>query len=635
MKTNYSRTVLAWLVATLLFTACGGGGVSPPAGGGTTSYTISGSTSGLIGTITLQDNSGDDLTVSTNGSFTFSHKVTSGSPYSVTVLTQPVGQTCSVSTGTGTVSGSNVTNVAVVCATDTYNLGGAVSGLIGSIVLQDNGGDNLTVVANGTFTFATKVANGSPYSVTVLTQPVGQTCSVSTGTGTVSGSSVTNVALVCTTNAYSVGGTLTGLSAGNSITLTNNATDNLILNSNGAFTFVTQLDNVAAYSLTLSATTPTAQPCTSTFGAGTINAANINSMNVFCGRPGGLGTFTSTGTLTTGHNYRHSSTLLPNGKVLVAGGEAPNNILGSGILASAELYDPDTGTWTATGSLATGRSGHTATLLPNGKVLVSGGTDSSGNSLSSAELYDLATGTWSATGSLVMGRTIHTATLLANGKVLVSGGFNPTDNTLRYALSFCELYDPATRTWTATGSMSTKREGHAATLLPNGKVLVSGGEPSTFEGNVASVDLYDPASGTWTVTAALSTPRGGHSSTLLPNGKVLVSGGIDNYGHVLPSADLYDPATETWAATGLMTTERYVHTATLLPTGQVLVSGGTSQYVNALASAELYDPNAGTWTSTGSLPLGVYGHKATLLANGKVLISGSLTLLANDAEIYY
>ena len=166
------------------------------------------------------------------------------------------------------------------------------------------------------------------------------------------------------------------------------------------------------------------------------------------------------------HALFHTATLLPNGKVLVAGGYDGNSVA----LASAELYDPASGTWTATGSLATARDGHTATLLPNGKVLVAGGLDSSQVAFASAELYDPASGTWTATGSLATARYIHTATLLPNGKVLVAGGL-----TAAALLASAELYDPASGTWTATGSLATARYSHTATLLPNGKVLVAGG----------------------------------------------------------------------------------------------------------------------------------------------------------------
>ena len=179
------------------------------------------------------------------------------------------------------------------------------------------------------------------------------------------------------------------------------------------------------------------------------------------------------------------------------------------------VIDPS---WTATGSMGTARTGHTATLLQSGKVLVAGGSDGSVY-LSSAELYDPATGTWTSTGSLADARGNHTATLLPSGKVLVAGGLG---SGFTY-LSSTELYDPASGMWTATGSLGTARWGHTATLLPSGKVLVAGGFNA---GSLSSAELYDPASGTWTATGSMSTPRYGHTATLLPSGKVLVAGGI-------------------------------------------------------------------------------------------------------------
>ena len=206
-------------------------------------YSVGGTVSGLSGSVVLQDNGGDNLTVSANGSFTFATKLASGAAYAVTVKTQPAGQTCTVASGSGTIASANVTNVAVTCTTNapsTYSVGGTVSGLSGSVVLQDNGGDNLTVSANGSFTFATKLASGAAYAVTVQTHPAGQTCTVASGSGTIASANVTNVAVTCTANAtYSVGGTVSGLAG--TVVLQDNGGDNLTVSANGPFTFATKL----------------------------------------------------------------------------------------------------------------------------------------------------------------------------------------------------------------------------------------------------------------------------------------------------------------------------------------------------------------------------------------------------------
>jgi N-acetylneuraminic acid mutarotase len=188
----------------------------------------------------------------------------------------------------------------------------------------------------------------------------------------------------------------------------------------------------------------------------------------------GAGVFTSTGSLNTARE-EHTATLLPNGKVLVAAGYDGYSWVSSDLLASAELYDPSTGNWSPTGSLNTARSGHTATLLPSGQALIVGGYNidaySNAVELASAELYDPATGIWTPTGNLTDARHYHTATLLPNGQVLVAGGLD------EFGISAsAELYDPATGVWTPTGSLTDVRVNHTATLMANGLDLVAGGE---------------------------------------------------------------------------------------------------------------------------------------------------------------
>jgi N-acetylneuraminic acid mutarotase len=319
----------------------------------------------------------------------------------------------------------------------------------------------------------------------------------------------------------------------------------------------------------------------------------------------------------------HTATLLSSGKVLAAGGEFFNGSANQ-YLASAELYDPATGTWSTAGSMAATRGfGHTATLLQNGKVLVAGGGLNNGSGtqyLASAELYDPATGSWSTTGSMAAARSNHTATLLPNGKVLVAAGVNSANPVI--ILSSAELYDPATGTWSTTGSMATARKLHTATLLSNGKDLVAGG--TTSGSDLTSAELYDPATGTWSTTGSMATARKSHTATLLSNGRILVAGGNGSSGN-LATAELYDPTLGTWSTTGSMTGTRKAHTATLLSNGEVLAAGGIGgTNSDSQAGAELYDPATGTWSTTASMAVARGFHSGTMLSNGKVLVAGGL-----------
>ena len=290
-----SRVPLLMVIAVgLLFSiACGGGKV-----GGTNPtgpFTIGGSVTGLTGTgLVLQDNGGDDLTVSASGTFTFATTIAANGAYSVTVLTQPTNptQTCTVANGSGTAA-ANVTNVAVTCttATTTFNISGTLTGLSAgsSVVLQDNGTDNLTLTADGTFTFATKVTN---YSVTVLTQPVNQACTVTNGGPATATADVTNVQVLCAA-PVTIGGTLTGLTTGGTVVLANNGTfDTLSLDTDGQFTFPRQLAAGSAYDVTVS-TQPTGQTCTVTNASGTATT-DVTNVTVTCGAQ----LFTIGGTIT-------------------------------------------------------------------------------------------------------------------------------------------------------------------------------------------------------------------------------------------------------------------------------------------------------------------------------------------------
>ena len=264
---------------------------------------------------------------------------------------------------------------------------------------------------------------------------------------------------------------------------------------------------------------------------------------------------------------RHTATLLPSGQVLVTGGNTS-----TGTAASTELYDVDANTWTPGAPMSSSRHSHVAVPLPTGKVLVTGGTTSDGTSSSSSELYDPATNTWTPTGSMNSPRSGHTATQLNNGKVLVTGG---TSGNGIY-LASAELYDPTTGAWSSAGSTSAMRAWHTASLLKNGQVLVAGGTATYgYDGapQSASVDIYDPATNTWTATGSLLTARSGHVAAVLNSGKVLVIGGRNHYGS-MTSTELYDPATGSWSTGPTMGQTRHDAVATVLPAGIVLVTGG-------------------------------------------------------------
>jgi 6-phosphogluconolactonase (cycloisomerase 2 family) len=190
--------ILVLLIGTTLVASCGGGGSTPPS-----QYTVGGAVAGLSGSgLVLQDNGGNDLAIAASGGFAFTAAVASGSAYAVTIKTQPTSpsQTCLATNAGGTVEGANVANVEVTCTTNTYTVGGSSIGLIGSgLVLQDNGGDDLTVAAGGSFVFTAAVASGSAYAVTIKTQPTNpsQTCVATNAGGTVGGANVANVGVTC------------------------------------------------------------------------------------------------------------------------------------------------------------------------------------------------------------------------------------------------------------------------------------------------------------------------------------------------------------------------------------------------------------------------------------------------------
>jgi len=309
----------------------------------------------------------------------------------------------------------------------------------------------------------------------------------------------------------------------------------------------------------------------------------------------------------------HTATLLIDGRVLIAGGCADR----ATPLAAAELFDPTSGVFTTTASMTVARCEATATRLTDGRVLVIGGSDPSFG-LASTDLYDAKTGLFSSSGTMSTPRVSASATLLRDGRVLVVGGM--PDFVSGHALASAEIYDPTTGAFTPTGPLRYARYEHTAAALPDGRVLIAGGQGDSGFTNVAEV--YDPETGAFS----------------LPDGRVLLAGGVVAPMTAQSAAQLYDPATGTFSATGSMAVGRRDHTATLLNDGEVLIAGGLGNAADGnytpVASAELFDPKTGTFRATGSLGLARSRQTATLLPDGRVLIAGGNVPASASTELF-
>lgn len=310
-----------------------------------TARSVGGTVSGLAGTVVLQNNGGDTLSTSTDGTFNFPTLVAQGGAYAVIVASQPAGQTCSVSHGTGTVGATAVKDVAVVCATNTHTVGGTASGLAGTVTVQNNGGDTLVLSSNGLFTFPVAIAEGGAYAVTVQSQPAGQTCTVGQGSGTMGSAAVQNVSINCSANTYTVGGTTSGLSG--QVQLQLNGAGAQIISGNGAFTFATPVAQGATYDVTVLAQ-PATQTCTVTNGSGTMAAQNVTNVGVSC--------VTNTTTLS----------VPATGVIAVNGGTTFITVMNTGVNAAANVVAQLPSAWTG----VTQNAGNCGTLAPGGSCLL-------------------------------------------------------------------------------------------------------------------------------------------------------------------------------------------------------------------------------------------------------------------------
>ena len=307
----------------------------------------------------------------------------------------------------------------------------------------------------------------------------------------------------------------------------------------------------------------------------------------------------------------HTATLLPNGNVLIAGGfreEGTSEIA----IASAEIFDPETNTFTPAGDMNEPRDGHTATLLPNGLVLIVGGWNQNGRT-ATAEIYDPETGTFHYTGSLMTPRQGMTANLLKNGQVLISGG----DSARNTPQLIAEIYDPSTQKFISTGELNAGRMAHSATLLDDGSVLLVGG--ASGEKVLASAEMYNPNTGKFILAKDANEIRYKHSAVLMQDGTVLVIGGSNqnDWTGKYNSAEVYNPDTGEFTQTSDMNEERFklADAALLLSDGNVLIGGGNR-------IIEIFDSQTQRFIQGGVLDNDYYSSVSTLLENGSVLITG-------------
>ena len=341
------------------------------------------------------------------------------------------------------------------------------------------------------------------------------------------------------------------------------------------------------------------------------------------------GSFTATGDLTTART-EHTATLLASGRVLLAGGTV---LEGSNApTTSTETYDPATGAFTSAATMGTPRSGHTATLLRDGHVLIAGGRG--GAALAGAERYDPASGAFSAVGAMTTPRIRHAAVLLTAGadagKVLIIGGEDASGTPL----ASLEIFDPAAGTFSLCPSaMAAGRARHTATVLEDGRVVIAGGQDS------AQVEIYAPATRTLAVAGSMLQARSAHTATLLTGNRVLLAGGFA--GGALAGNEVCDlsRSAPTFTAALAMAVPRRDHSATLLQSGGVLITGGSprSDGTGGTAQAELFDPGRLTFLPAGRTREDFRFGTATLLPGGRVLVAGGWEFIlepSNYADLY-
>jgi len=455
-------------------------------------------------------------------------------------------------------------------------------------------------------TFSPTVTGSSPGKLTFTDSAGTQNVALS---GTGGAAALLSIAVTPSTAGVYVGGTQQFTATG---TYSNNTTKNIT----STVTWSATPPGIASIASGGLATGAAAGTSTIAAALGSISSSGSSSATLTV-----VQLFSLTHSLNTARYY-HSATLLNTGNVLVAGGigPVPGESGALGELASAELYSPETGTFTPTNNLNTARDEQSATLLNNGWVLIAGGSGGD-NELASAEIYNPTTTSFNPTGNLNTARYEHTATALPSGGVLIAGGYGGGS-----VLASAELYNPATGKFKSTSiSLNAARYSATATLLQNGQVLIAGGADEN--GPLSTAELFDPATGSFLYTnGMLNVARSGATATLLNGGNVLIAGGY-NYTTTGPltSAEIYTPATETFALTGSETATSWLGTATLLNNSAVLTAGSV---LNS-AAPQIYNPVAGTFAATSDLNTPRDLNTATLLTNGDVLVAGGHSNASN------
>jgi N-acetylneuraminic acid mutarotase len=535
--------------------------------------------------------------------------------------------------------------------TSGYTIGGTVTGLSNPVLVIENSinSNTLTVTANGSFAFSTTVAAGGEYAVYVLSQPPGANCTVTNGQGAVGQANVTTVAIACVPAFTALSATMTAqrcyptatLLPNGQVLLTGGQTNSgVVLNT--AELFDPLINTFTALSATMTVAraghTATLLPDGTVLLSGGYTAHSGTALSSAEIYDPVSNTFTALKARMQRTRVFHAAVLLPSGQVLLTGG---SQYVSGAALDSAELYDPVGQTFTLmTATMTKARWGLAAALLPNGQVLLTGGTTPNGYITPLAEVYDPVAQTFTAlSATMRTDRRHHAATLLPSGELLLTGGQSNEEDFLNSA----EVYNYVTQTFRALpATMTLDRQGHSATLLPSGLVLVAGGEDQ-FNNDVNTAEVYDalaPISKRFaSLSATMTTPRVFHTATLLPNGQVLVTGGVNwNADTTLNTGEVYDPVTQTFTLLNATMAEyRAGHTATLMRNGLVLLAGGCGGACGAASSAEVYDPVPQTFTAlSAAMVANRFGHTATLLPNGEVLLTGGFVAdyPVDTAEVY-